>query len=275
VEAFPASPNTTFTATQTAKVWQFKLRQQFQRKRHLLWGAIPFGDPENRPNNQLTLNPLVGTNPEGCLIVNSSTATTTAVTAAQVVVNAIYRLMYIDLLPPSVAQPPAPAVGYGLQMTPSSPSGLTSGNLFKMTHRTAQVYTSVHHILVNFTAATGNQAIQADYFGLWDDQDQQSSRWNFDKAVNTFNEWFTEWHRNYRRYPFIGVYTADLDDGLFPEIPSVTPYRALMTPDASYAQAFDLPVTPAMTTTIRIPAAVTASNPYVRMYEYGLVRVPY
>jgi hypothetical protein len=48
-----------------------------------------------------------------------------------------------------------------------------------------------------------------------------------------------------------------------------------MSPDASYAQAFDLPVTPAMTTAIRIPAATTSVTPYVRNYEFGLVRVPY
>lgn len=273
VTAFGANPGSAVT-TAVAKTFQFTVRQQFQRKRHLLWGAIPFGDPENRPNNQIVLNPLVGNNPEQNLIQASTGGNTTAVTSAVLTVKAIYRLMYIDLLPPSIGSPPAPAVGYGLQLTPSSPSGLTSGNLFKMTHRTAQVYLSMHHILVN-TGATFPAPIQADYFGLWDDQDQQSARYSFDVTVNSFQEYFTEYHRNYGKYPYIGHYVNDLDDGLFPVIPSVTPYRALMTPDASYAQAFDLPVTPAMTTTLRIPAAVTASSPYVRTYEFGLVRVPY
>jgi hypothetical protein len=271
VTAFGANPGSAVT-TGVAKTFQFTVRQQFQRKRHLLWGAIPFGDPENRPNNIVQLNALVGNNPEANLIQNTG-GTTTAVTSAQMTVKAIYNLSYIDLLPPSVAQPPAPAVGYGLQLTPSSPGGLSSGNIFKMTHRTAQVYTAMHHILVNQNGMPA--PIQADYFGLWDDQDQQSARWSYDNSVNTFQEYFTDWHRIYNKYPYLGVYSAELDDGVFPAVPSVTPYRGLMSPDASYAQAFDLPVTPAMTTAIRIPAATTSVTPYVRNYEFGLVRVPY
>lgn len=270
--SFGANPGAAVT-TGTAVTFQFTVRQSLQRKRHLLWGAVPFGDPENRPNNLIQLNSLVGNNPEQNLIQNAG-GTTTATTSATVTVKAIYNLSYIDLLPPSVGQPPAPAIGYGLQLTPSSPSGLTSGNLFKMTHRTAQVYTAMHHILVN-GAGTYPAPTQADYFGLWDDQDQQSARWSYDASVNTFQQYFTDYHRTYGKYPQLGVYSAELDDGLLPELPSVTPYRGLMSPDASYAQAFDLPVTPAMTTAIRLPASVTATNPYVRNYEFGLVRVPY
>ena len=273
VTSFGANPFSAVT-TGVAKTFQFTIRQQFQRKRHLLWGAIPFGDPENRPNNIIQLNALVGNNPEANLIQNIG-GTTTAVTSAQLTVKAIYNLSYVDLLPPSVAQPPAPAVGYGLQLTPSSPSGLTSGNIFKITHRTAQVYTSMHHLLINTNTGTFPAPIQADYIGLWDDQDQQSARWSYDNSVNTFQEWFTDYHRVYGKYPYIGTYSMDLDDGVVPQLPSVTPYRGLMSPDASYAQAFDLPVTPAMTTGIRIPGSVTAGNPYVRIYEFGLVRVPY
>lgn len=267
--AFGANPGSAVT-TAVAKTFQFTVRQQFQRKRHLLWGAIPFGDPENRPNNLLQLNPLVGNNPEQNLIVGAAGSNVTATITAALTVKAVYNLAYIDLLPPSIQQPPAPAVGYGLQLTPSSPSGMTAGNLFKMTHRTAQVYTAMHHILVN-----GSAPVQADYFGLWDDQDQQSARWSYDATVNTFQEYFTDYHRIYGKYPYVGVYSAELDDGLVPELPSVTPYRGLMSPDASYAQAFDLPVTPAMTTAIRLPTGDTATNPYVRTYEFGLVRVPY
>ena len=267
--AFGADPGSAVT-TGTAVTFQFNVRQQLQRKRHLLWGAIPFGDPENRPNNLLQLNSLVGNNPEQNLIVPASGASVTASLSAQMTVKAVYNLAYIDLLPPSIGTPPAPSVGYGLQLTPSSPGGLVAGNIFKMTHRTAQVYTAMHHILVN-----GGAPVQADYFGLWDDQDQQSARWSYDASVNTFNCYFTDYHRVYGKYPMLGVYTAELDDGVVPQLPSVTPLRALMTPDASYAQAFDLPVTPAMTTAIRLPSGDTASSPYVREYEFGLVRVPF
>ena len=264
--------NTTTAATTTNYTWTFTVRVILQRKRHLLWGAVPFGDPENRPNNITQLNALVGSNPEQNLFVNTAgTGTAAVVQSGQTVsVKAIYNLSYIDLLPPSVPQPPAPAVGYGLQLVPSSPSGMTAGNIYPMTHRTAMVYTAIHHILVN-----GELPIRSDYFGLWDDQDQQSARWVFDTNANTLQEYWTRYHRIYRRFPYTGVFTAELDDGVFPEVPSVTPYNGLVTPDASYAGAFNLPVTPAVTTALRIPTGTTLTNPYVRQYEYGLVRVPY
>ena len=264
------TPGATISATTSGTI-QFVTRIQLQRKRHLLWGAVPFGDPENRPNFSVQLNSMIGTLPEQSLFTAKTGANTdTCVLSSQATVIAVYHLSYIDLLPPSQQQAPTPAIGYGLQLTSSSPGGLVSGTYFKMTHRTAQVYTAMHHILVN-----GQVPIQADYFGLWDDQDPQSARWSFDNNVNTFQEYFTNYRRIYRRYPYLGVYTAELDDGVYPEVPSVTPYVAFMTPDAAYAKAFNLPVTPAMTTALRIPQAVGASSPYVRNYEFGLVRVPY
>jgi hypothetical protein len=260
--------------TSTNYTWTFTIRQQMKRKRHLLWGAIPFGDPENRPNHLVQLNPLVGNNPEQNLFVNGTAGGVTCVTNGVVTVKVIYRLSYIDLLPPSMQQAPTPAVTYGLQLVVASPANLSVGAIYPMTHRTAMVYTAMHHLLINSQAP-----LRADYFGLWNDQDQQSSKWNYDAQNNTFNEYFTLYHRIYRRYPYTGCYTAELDDGEFPEIPSVTPLQALMTPDASYATAFNLPVTPAMTTALRIPSGTVlgsgSSAPYVRSYEYGLVRVPY
>lgn len=117
--------------------------------------------------------------------------------------------------------------------------------------------------------------VQADYFGLWDDQDQQSSRWNYDLSQNTFQGYFDKFHRTYRHYPLLGQYVCDFEGGAFPEIPSVTPIDAVMSPDASYAETFGVPVTPAMTTSIRLPSGVTATNLYIRTYAFGLVRVPY
>lgn len=272
-------PNQTVTNSGTATATYnytltFSVRINLQRKRHLLWGAVPFGDPENRPYNITQLLPLIGSNPEQSLFINSTSTNNSCVTNGVTNVYCTYELSYIDLLPPNVTSAPAPTVGYGIQLTTSSPSNLSAGALYPITHRTAQLYTAIHHILVN------NQLpLRADYFGLWDDQDQQSARWAFDAQVNTFNEFYRRYHRRYRRYPYYGTYTVEMDDGVFPEIPSVTPLVALMSPDASYANAFNVPVTPAMTTTLRIPSGTTLgtgnSAPYVRNYEFGLVRVPY
>lgn len=274
--AFGLTPGTTVTNSSTTTTanttytFTFKVRQQLQRKRHLLWGAIPFGDPENRPANLTQINPLIGTNPEQVLFVNVTGTGSTATLASSVTVQVVYELAYVDLLPPSMTSVPNPQVGYALQLIQFSVTNLVAGTVQPITHRTAMIYTSIHHLLINNEVAT-----RADYFGLWDDQDVQSSRWNFDAQVNTFTEYFDNFQRVWRRYPLTGQYVADFESGIFPEIPSVTPYDALMSPDQSYAAAFGVPVTPAMTTAIRLPSTTTATGPYVRVYAFGLVRTPY
>ena len=274
-QTIPAAltPNSVPTTGAQTPTLSFRVRQQLQRKRHLLWGAIPFGDPENRPYNLMQINPFQGVNPEQTLYVNPGTAAVWAATptlASQATIKATYELAYIDLLPPSMTAVPNPQVGYGLQLIQFSTTGLAAGTTSPITHRTAMAYTSIHQLLIN------NQLpVQADYFGLWDDQDQQSSRWNYDGQNNTMSEYFERFHRVYHHYPLLGQYISDFEGGLFPEIPSVTPYDAIMSPDQSYAQAFGVPVTPAMTTSIRIPSAVTAITPYIRTYAFGFVRVPY
>jgi len=281
-QAFPTGliPNATLTtAAVTAQTLQFKVRQQLQRKRHLLWGAVPFGDPENRPNNLTQILPFTGVNPEQTLIVLGGTTvfSVAPVLSSAATIKATYELAYIDLLPPSMTSVPNPQVGYGLQLIQFSTTGLAAGTIQPITHRTAMAYTSIHQLLINSptSAATGGLPLRADYYGLWDDQDQQSSRWNFDAQNNTFTEYFDKFHRVYHHYPLTGQYLADFEGGLFPEIPSVTPYDAIMSPDASYAAAFGVAVTPAMTTSIRVPSGTTVFNPYVRTYAFGLVRVPY
>lgn len=262
-----SSTTTNVTKTYTFK---FRVRQQLQRKRHLLWGSIPMGDPENRPKVTIQLSPLVGTLPEQSWTTLAVGTTTKGVTAATCKVYAKYELAYIDLLPPSVQATPQPTVNFGLQLTPFSITNLAAGVLTPITHRTAQLYTAIHHILVN-----KQKAVRADYFGLWDDQDQQSARWSFDKQANTFTEFFDRTQAVYRRYFNTGYYPVDMEGGLFPEIASITPYDALMTPDASYASTFGIPITPAMSTLVRLPSGTTATNAYARVYSVGLVRVPY
>ena len=257
----------------------FSIQMRLQRKRHLLWGAIPFGDPENRPNNIMQQLPLVGNTPEQSIFVSppANSASLVAINNTQTTIVATYELAYIDLLPSGV-QVPEPTVGFGLQLTAGTISGIIAGSYATVTHRTAQAYTGIHHILVNGgVGATPAYAtpIQSNYFGLWDDQDPQSARWQFDSTTNTFQQYFDQWHRFKRQYPLKGQYTVDLENGVYPEIPSVDPYDAIMSPDATYAQAFSVPVTPAMTTALRIPNGVTTVNPYFRFYAFGLVKVPY
>lgn len=269
-----AITNVTAAPVVTPLTWTFKVRQQLQRKRHLLWGAIPFGDPENRPYNLTQINGLLGINPEANLFVANGGVTggsgNSVVLNGAATVKATYELAYIDLLPAGMGSAPTPSVAYGLQLVQFNTTGINSGTINPVTHRTAMIFEAIHHLLIN------NQLpIQADYFGLWDDQDQQSSRWNFDAAQNTMNEYFDKFQRDYRHYPLKGQYLADFMGGVFPEVPSVTPYDALMSPDAAYAATFGVPVTPALTTAIRIPQATGAVAPYIKSYDFGLVKVPY
>lgn len=263
--------STAISASSTG-TYTFKLRQQLQQKRHLLWGSIPFGDPQNRPNNITQLLPFIGNNPEQNILVNGtgSGSAVCVVGTGGATINCTYELAYIDLLPPAMTSTPSPKVGYALQMVQFSTSGLNAGTINPITHRTAMIYTSIHQLLVN-----ANNFLRADYFGLWDDQDQQSARWSFDAQNNSFQEWFTKMQLIYRRYFPVGYYLADFTSGDFPEIPSVTPYDALMSPDSGYAQSFGVPVTPAMTTALRIPSGTTIASAYIRTYSFGLVRVPY
>jgi len=249
--------------------WTFRVRQELQRRRNKLWGAVPFGDPQNRPNNVVQLTNLVGTLPEQSLLV-SATSGTTVVLSGAATINAKYGLKYIDLLYPGMNAAPQPSVTLGLQVVSSSPSNLSPGNIFMMTHRTAMIYQEIQHLLIN-----DQLPVRADYFGLWDDQDEQSARWAYDSTRNTFDQYFDNFHRTYRRYPFTGQYLVDMVGGQFPPIPTTTPYVGAMSPDADMAAIAGIPVTPAMTTALRLPSDVTASNPYVRLYSFGLVRVPY
>jgi hypothetical protein len=267
--------NVTAGVTNTTYVYQFKLRQQLQRKRHLLWGALPFGDPQNRPNNITQILPLLGTLPEQSMFVanggvGGGNTNAVVVAAAGASVIASYELAYIDLLPAGMTVTPQPTVGYALQMVQFSTAGINSGTINPITHRTSMLYTAIHQLLIN-----AQLPIRADYYGLWDDQDQQSARWAFDAQVNTFQHWFSFVQRIYQRYFPTGFYFANLEGGDMPDLPSVTPYDALMSPDQTYATSFGVPTTPAMTTSLRIPQGTGAVNPYIRTYSLGLVRVPY
>jgi len=260
--------NTTSASVTTDYTFTFKIRQELQRKRHVLWGSIPFGDPENRPDVTAQLLALVGNNPESNLFVAGTGATAELTSAATV--NATYELRYVDLLPPGMAAAPQPLVSYGLQVTHFRRTGLNAGTVYPLTHRTAMLYTGIHNILVN-----DSLPIRADYWGLWNDEDEQSARWAYDATNNTFVEWFNHVQRIYRRYFNTGHYFANLESGSLPEIPSVTPYDAIMTPSDTLAKMWGITPTPAMSTAIRIPSTVTTSNPYIKNYSFGLVPVPY
>ena len=260
--------NTTASPTTTNYTFNFHIRQQLQRKRHLLWGAIPLGDVANRITNKMQLNALVGVNPEQNLFVSSTGAT--AVLNGAATVYAVYESRYIDLAYPGTAPNPSPTVSMGLQIVRNSKSGFNIGTVTHQLHDTSMLFTALHHIAVN-----GMLPLQLDYFGDWDTEVQNNARVEFDGTQNTFAEFFTNYHRTYQRYPNKGHYVFDYDKGDFPPITSVTPYVGWRTNTDMYAQLFGIPLTPAMSTAWRFPSSTTASSPYVVMYDFGLKEVPY
>jgi hypothetical protein len=268
VHTAPATPST-FTDT-----FVFVERIQLQQKRGLLYGAIPMGDPENKIRNVTQLNPLVGINPEQSLYVNAS-AGATAVLNGAATINCIYHIRYIDLLPSSDTNIPLPAIGYGLQLNANSSAIQNAGQQNKYYHRDSMVFVKILTYLVN-----AQLGIRAQYWGLWDTQEQKSARWEYDVAQNTFQTYFEDFQSVYRRYPLLGLYVADLINPpcppqANPNVPSVTPYNGVMSPDANYAEAMDVAVTPAMTTTVTVPIGTTMNGAYQRVYTKGLVGVAY
>lgn len=261
--------NSGTAATTTNYTFNFKVRQQLQRRRHLLWGAVPLGDVANRITNKVQLNPLVGINPELNLFVNAS-ANVTATLATQATVTAVYETRYIDLAYPGMPASPSPTVTMGLQVVRNSKSGFNMGTVSHQLHDTSMLFTAIHHIAVN-----GELPLQLDYFGDWDTEIQANARVAYDGQQNTFGAYFSDYHDRYQRYPYKGHYVFDYERGDYPPLTSVTPYVGWRTNTAMYAQIFGIPLTPAMSTAWRFPSGTTASNPYVTMYDFGLKEVPY
>jgi hypothetical protein len=269
--AFAAAPGATVTVTGSGTVthtWTWTDRIILQRRRKRLFGAIPFGDPKNRPQFKMQLNPLIGTNPEQNAYVTAGANITAATsgTTTSVVVFVGHRL---DVLPPGVAVP-EPTVGMGLTVDSFSPAIQNAGSIFKTPHQDAMLYQAIHHLLIN------NQLpIRADYWSLWLTEEQKSARWEYDNAQNTFDVYFREFWETWDRYPIKGHYMANFVNGEQPIIPSDTPYEAFVTPDYGYAQAFGIVPTPNMQTAIRVPSGTSMSGAYIRNYSFGLVTVPY
>ncbi len=269
-------PGSTLTNSGTAPVTtdytvKFTVRQQLQRRRHLGFGLLPFGDNENRPQNKLILAPTTGSNPEQVPFINASSGVTVQ-TKAGSQAAIVYELMGLDgaSLPPGTKGTPTPTASFGLQVDAASPSIQNAGAIQYFAHKTAMLYESIHHILVN-----DNLPIRADYFALWLTNVQQNSRWEFDASTNTFQDYYEMVHERYQRYFPKGHFLADLAGGEIPQFPNATPLVAQMTPDVALAATLGISPTPAMSTALRVPAGTTMTGAYARVYSFGLVPVPY
>ncbi|MHB1472491.1 MAG: hypothetical protein ACYCV4_02510 [Dermatophilaceae bacterium] len=263
--------NTASTQTTVSGTLQFRIRIRLRRRQANLQGMVPLGDPENRPQLFAQLSALVGTKPADNLFI--STTGTTAPTAALSATGnvwAVFNSKSLDLLPAGIAAP-TPAVQMAMQVnTVGSVSIPQAGTIIRVPHRTAMVYDKIFHILYN------NQIAQAaDYFGLWTTDDQQTARWSFDSAENSYQEYFEKLHDTYKRYFPKGCLIADLYSGKNPEFPASDPYHGEMSPDSGYAAIAGTRVTPAMNTAFRIPSGTTLTSPGIQVYSLGRVTCSY
>lgn len=249
---------------------KFRVKCNLQRNPRLLFGAIPMGDPENRPKLTMQLAALVGPNPELNAFQDTAAAGATASLSAPATITAVIKGKSLDVLPPGIGNIPTPEVGMGLAVTYTTQTQAAAGQIFKMKHSTAMLYEKVLHLLIN-----GQVAQRADYFANWLTGEQQSARQEFDASQGTFNEYYEEVFSRYRRYLPTGVYINDLVGGFNPDDPGRDPYDGQQTPDTGYAAEFGLAATPAWTTALRIPVGTGINGAYAALYEFGLVNVPY
>lgn len=250
----------------------FTYRIWLKRRRRGMWGCIPLGDPENRPNLAMYVNTFVGNQPQNNWIQDPNATGVTMTLNGTVNVYATWRALQLDILPPGMGALPQPVVGLG--MTLDTNNGLAivnAGQIVNVQKRSAMIYEKMFHFLVN-----NAQGQRADYFGLWTTGQQQSARWEFDASQNNFQNYFIKMHDVYQRWFPTGVYIADLEGGEIPFLPSETPYKGMMSPDVGYAGLIGVAPTPAMYVSIRIPTGTSITSPcYVVSYDIGLVTVPY
>lgn len=260
----------TGSPTTTTGTVQFSCHMSLQRRRHLMFGCVPLGDPENRPRLNIQLSGLVGPNPEQNPFQTLAGTATTASLSALANITVIYVCKSIDLLPDGVSVIPTPIVGMGLAINYTTKSIQNAGQVFPIAHQASMVYEKIVHCVFNAGAA-----VRPDYFGLWLTGEQASARWEFDAQQAGYNVLYDLMQRQYKRFLPVGCLVADFESGEIPELPQETPFNGLMTPDTGYAQEFGIPATPAMNTAVRIPTGTTMSGAYVAEYEFGLVNVPY
>jgi hypothetical protein len=263
-------PGSTINPGTVAGTVTLRAKVRLQRRPHLLFGCVPLGDPENRPQIKMQLGALVGPNPEANMFTTQTGAATTASLTAPATVNVIFEGLSLDVLPPGLSSIPTPIVGLGLAVNYSTQNIVAAGQLVKNPRNAAMLYEKVFHQL--FNAAAGQRA---DYFGKWLTGEQQSARYEFDASQGTFNDYYKRILDRYHRYLPRGLYVDDMVGGDNPDNPRADPYEAQMTPDTGYAAEFGLPATPAWNNALRIPAGTALTNAYLANYEFGLVNVPY
>lgn len=265
-------PGASLTAGTYVGTMTFRGTIQLQRRRRMLFGTIPNGSPQDRPDFEMYLSPFVGPQPWNSLIQDPSASGATGATTGTATVIATYWSKGLDQLPAGVNPPLSSdiTVGLGWQINGFNVSIQSAGAIQEIQHRTGMLYQKIFHLLYN-----NQQLLRADYFGDWITGEQSNNRWEFDASQNNFNPLFEQVEDRYHRTLPLGVYVADYVSGDLPDLPGETPYVAAQTPDQDYANSFGVAFMPAMETAIRIPSGTAMSNGGVYVLAMGYTEVPY
>ena len=261
----------TWTYTFTFRFRMILGRKMYGRVMEDLSGCVPLGDPSARPLLNLSVNTLIGTQPENALFVNASGAVTAATDGATTA-NVCWVSKTLDQLPQALAgKIPPPKVLMALEVDTNSGYAIpNAGQFAKLQVRTSMIYHKTFYVLVN-----GQAPVTPDYFGFWYSDNAQNAREVFDVTQNTMQELYNRYRKSYNRYLPKGCNVHDFVGGRFPEFPKETPYRGLITPSTALAAMAGLKPYPAAQGVIRIPQGTSINGAYCTTYSFGMVPVAY
>lgn len=257
-----AAETVTGTATFCAEI-------QLQRRNQFTFGMVPNGDPQDRPDLEVVLSPMVGTQPENSPFQDIAAAGITCTLASAGTVIAVWRSKGLDVLPEGV-NPAQPQVGLGWSINSFTSTVQNAGQINETQHRAAMLYQKIFQLLVS-----GQVAVDPNYIGLWLTGEQQNARWEYDASQNSMQSYWNDLLDRYQRLMPLGSCIFDFVGGNIPELPQTSPYMGMMSPDENYAKSFGVAFTPAMETAQRFPSGTTMTSAYVRTYSMGYVEVPY
>lgn len=251
-------------------------RKMYGRMMEDISGCIPLGDPSSRPLLNLSVNSLVGNQPENNMFVNAAGGAVSAVTGfagnTTATANVQWVAKTLDQLPQALAgKIPPPKVLMALEVDTNQGYAVpNAGQYIKLQVRTSMIYHKTFYCLVN-----AQMPVTPDYFSFWYSDNRQNAREEFDSTQNTMQELSVRYHKSYSRFLPWGTEVHDFVGGRLPETPKETPYRGLITPSTSLASMAGLKPYPAAQGVLRIPTGTVINQAYCTTYSFGMVPVAY
>ena len=267
------------TVTVTSKFWYRFYFQQNPVDKNTLYGCMPLGSPTFRPEFHLNIaDNLVSNNQFLSTVVNTTPANAVTATLTDVSGTAVWSALNVPVLPVDVNNKPnpvipanmVPTIGMARFTTDLSPEAINLGSSNPFYHRVAMIYHKIfHNVVVSSAANTTN----VTNFRLATNAANDGIIWEYDDPNLASYQVLNL--RRYGRYLPSGVLLADFQSGHLPKSQEGSEF---MTPSQQLAQAFNLPLTPTMQTSITLSTAASPASgtiDYLDMGAVGLQPVTY